>query len=139
MGAPLYCPTCRASYYVTGGGVPSNCAECGSEEIDVDTRRWSDPACLPPADQMVQVLCRVLSDKPHEGMPREANLGISTGDVPVGDLFVSIGFPDEDEDAESGWSVAGWNMAQDCWQDARCFEVLGWRPLAAIPPAGESR
>lgn len=139
MGAPLYCPTCKASYYVTGGGVPSNCSECGSEEIGVDTRRWRDPIFLPPDGQIVQVLCRVLPDKPHDGMPREVNLGISTGDVPVGHLFVSIGFPDENGDSEAGWFVAGWNMAQDCWQDARRFEVLGWQPTAAIAEPHESR
>lgn len=94
---------------------------------------WND--LVPPASgDLVQVLCRVLPDKPHDGMPRACNLAVSTGDHATGDLFVSVGFPDEnigDEGGpEGGWFVAGWNMVQDCFQDARRYEVLGWKPLA---------
>lgn len=118
---------CECGAAGSGEGHEDWCSEYTIPEFGVS---WREPSEYTPGDDLVQVLCRVLPDKPHEGIPRASNLGISTGDVPVGSLFVSMGFPDQAGDVESGWFVAGWNMAQDCWQDARCFEVLGWQPLA---------
>lgn len=91
---------------------------------------WNDPN-EPPSDPGTnyQVLCQTLSDI-VDPVPRSCHLAISSGDHAEGDLFVSIGWPDENGDAESGWFVAGWDMTQDCWTDARRYKVLGWKPLA---------
>ncbi|MEM9717332.1 MAG: hypothetical protein AAF826_12530 [Pseudomonadota bacterium] len=49
----------------------------------------------------------------------------------TGDKFVSVGFMlAVPEDLDQPWSVAGWEMTQDCWIDARRFRVIGWQPLA---------
>lgn len=95
---------------------------------------WNSPA-TPPTDigQNYQVLCRVL-DNAISLHPRSAHCALSTGDHAAGDLFVSVGWPDENGHAESGWYVAGWDMTQDCWTDARRYQVLGWLPLADPGP-----
>lgn len=95
---------------------------------------WKSPGLYDQTiDDLVQVLCEVLPDaEPEDGFTRSCLLGISSGDHAVGDNFVSIGFkmalPDDDQE----WSVAGWNMEQDCWEDARRFRVIGWQPLASL-------
>lgn len=89
---------------------------------------WSHPDDYDIEMDLVQVLCRVLPDDPGDP-PRAVNLAVSSGDHGVGDPFVSIGWRGDDGE----WFVAGWNMAQDCWQDARCFKVVGFQPLAPIP------
>lgn len=83
-------------------------------------------------DDLVQVLCEVLPDEvPEDGFKRACHLAISSGDHAEGDQFVSIGFKHAACDEHEGeWFVAGWNMTQDCWTDARCFRVLGWLPMA---------
>ena len=93
---------------------------------------WRDIALYDKTtDDLVQVLCRVT--KPtfaNPNFPRACELPISSGDDAEGDLFVSIGFLLAEPIDGQPWSVAGWNMSQDCWQDAHCFEVIGWQPLA---------
>ena len=84
----------------------------------------------PTNDDLVQVLCRVLSDEVADPV-RSCHLAISSGDHAEGDLFVSIGHYSEAGDGERAWFVAGWDMAQDCWMDARRYEVVGWQPTAA--------
>jgi hypothetical protein len=85
-------------------------------------------------DQLVQVLCRVLPDIAGD-FPRSSDFPISSGDHAVGDVFVSIGFCNDD----GHWAVAGWDMTQDCFTDASLYEVLAWQPLAPAaltqPPA----
>jgi len=51
---------------------------------------------------------------------------VSSGDHGVGDRFVSVGWKDD----EGEWHVAGWDMNQDCWTDARCFDLIGWQPMS---------
>lgn len=86
---------------------------------------WRHPATYNPEVDLVQVLCRVLPDDACGAATRSCDLAVSSGDHATGDLFVSIGHANY----EGEWFVAGWNMAQDCWQDARFFEVLGWQPM----------
>ncbi|MDW3181763.1 hypothetical protein [Roseobacter sp.] len=91
---------------------------------------WLDPLLYSDTDDLVIVLCRVTEPQISE-FPRACELPVSSGDHAVGDLFTSIGFKlAMPEDLDNEWSIAGWNMTQDCWEDARCFEVIGWRPLA---------
>lgn len=91
---------------------------------------WKNPNTYDVSDDLVQVLCRVTPYDP--GIPpRACNLPVSSGDHGVHELYVSVGWR---SDADGTWFVAGWNMAQDCWQDAQCFEVLGYQPLAETPP-----
>lgn len=89
---------------------------------------WRRTETYDLAADVVQVLCRV-TEYDVGNPPRACNLPVSSGDHGVGDLFVSIGWRGDDGD----WFVAGWNMSQDCWQDARCFTVEGWQPLAETP------
>ena len=89
---------------------------------------WQHTDSYDLADDLVQVQCRVLPDKTRDAFTRSCDLAVSSGDHATGDLFVSIGHANDDGE----WFVAGWNMAQDCWQDARCFEVISWQPLASI-------
>ena len=91
--------------------------------------KWNSPNDKPSDAENYQVLCRVLPDEIAHPM-RSLHVGVSSGDHGEGDLFVSIGWPDENNDAESGWFVAGWDMSQDCWSDARRYQVLGWLPMA---------
>jgi hypothetical protein len=88
----------------------------------------------PDEEELVQVLCRVLPDIAGE-FPRSSDFPISSGDHAVGDLFVSIGFRGDD----GNWSVAGWDMTQDCFTDARLFKVLAWQPLAGTSEDGYPR
>ena len=93
---------------------------------------WRHPGLYTDAEDLVQVLCEVTEPSLSE-FPRACELPVSSGDHAVGQRFVSVGFvlpiPDEHQNL---WSVAGWNMAQDCWQGAHCFEVIGWQPLADV-------
>lgn len=92
-----------------------------------DAAPWLDPeeynVCT---DEVVQVLCRGTQPQTSD-FPRACEMPISSGDHGVGELFVSIGWRDH----EGEWFVAGWDMMQDCWTDARCFEVLGWAKTRA--------
>ena len=94
---------------------------------------WKDPGLYDSTnDELVQVLCEVLPEAaPDDGFTRSCHLPVSSGDHAVGDKFVSIGFMlDCPDDLEQPWSVAGWEMTQDCWTDARRFRVIGWQSLA---------
>lgn len=79
-------------------------------------------------DDLALVLCRVTLPQTSE-FPRACEMPVSSGDHAVGDVFISIGHAND----EGEWFVAGWDMVQDCWTDARCFDVLGWQPLEAAP------
>lgn len=85
----------------------------------------------PEDDSPVQVLCRVLPNEVASPM-RDCHLAVSSGDHAAGDLFVSIGWRDAHGAIANVWYIAGWDMAQDCWTDARCFEVIGWQPMATF-------
>lgn len=98
---------------------------------------WLDPELAPFDSENVQVLCRVLADAVANPM-RSVHCAVSSGDHAEGDLFVSIGWRDENFEAESGWYVAGWDMAQDCWTEARRYEVVGWLPLASTEVGAEA-
>jgi hypothetical protein len=77
-------------------------------------------------NNLVLVLCQVTKPTPaNPEFARACELDISSGDHADGEKFVSIGSRDEDGE----WFVAGWDMTQDCWTDARCFTVLGWQSM----------
>ena len=86
---------------------------------------WKDPKEYRIDDDLVQVLCEVTQPQTSD-FPRSCEMPVSSGDHGVGDRFVSIGHANDDGE----WFVAGWEMTQDCWTDARCFIVHGWQPLA---------
>lgn len=86
---------------------------------------WRHPDEYGLSDDVVQVLCEVTLPQ-TASFPRACEMPISSGDHAVGDRFVSIGWRDD----EGTWFVAGWDMMQDCWADARCFIVTGWQSLA---------
>ena len=88
---------------------------------------WNDPKKYDLRNDAVQVLCEVTQPQTSD-FPRACEMPISSGDHGVGDRFVSIGWRDDEGD----WHVAGWDMMQDCWDDARCYIVHGWLPLAEI-------
>ncbi|MCA1241836.1 hypothetical protein LC092_05265 [Stappia stellulata] len=87
---------------------------------------WLDPTSYDLANGLVQVLCEVTQPTTSD-FPRACEMPISSGDKGVGELFVSIGFRDD----PGNWLVAGWDMMQDCWTDARCYLVKGWQPMAS--------
>lgn len=89
--------------------------------------KWNDPKEYKLSEDAVQVLCEVTQPQTSD-FPRACEMPISSGDHGVGDRFVSIGWRDD----EGEWHVAGWSMTHDCWDDARCYIVHGWLPLAAI-------
>jgi hypothetical protein len=91
---------------------------------------WRPLTEYEPSMQLVQVLCKVTEPELSE-FPRACELPISAGDYGIDDMFVSIGWQDED----GIWFVAGWDMMQDCWKDAKCFKVKSFQPIAAIEPA----
>jgi len=88
---------------------------------------WKDPDEYRTDDDLVQVLAEVTQPITSR-FPRSCEMPVSSGDHCVGDHFVSIGHGNEDGE----WFVAGWEMTQDCWTDARCFSVVGWQKLATI-------
>lgn len=90
---------------------------------------WNEPKEYAPNNDLVQVLCEVTRPQTSD-LPRASEMPVSSGDHGVGDRFVSIGWRDCNEE----WHVAGWDMTQDCWKDARCYIVLGWQPLATQNP-----
>lgn len=87
-------------------------------------RKWQPVSDYTPGREMVQVRCRVTEFETTE-FPRDSEFPISTFDHAPGDTFVSIGF----RDFEGNWFVAGWHMQQDCFTDARHFEVLEWTEM----------
>lgn len=99
------------------GPAPSeNCGWRPLSEYDVYT------------DDLVLVRCRVTEPETSE-LPKACELPVSSGLYGVGDIFTSIGHANEDGE----WFVAGWDMTQDCWTDARGFEPIEWRPLELAP------
>ena len=108
--------------------VPINPA-ADREPAELRVTAWEDPATCKPDYDLVIVLCEVTRPQTSE-FPRACEMPVSSGDHAVGDSFVSIGFmPHEPELEGRDWSVAGFEMMQDCWTDARCFKVIGWKPL----------
>ena len=85
---------------------------------------WRAPETYSDTDDLVLVLCQVTLPETDD-FPRAGEMPVSSGDHAVGEMFISIGHANEDGD----WYVAGWDMNQDCWIDARCFVVKGWQPL----------
>lgn len=131
-----------ASYAEIVGGISVNCQEIRGycdvifawlAEYDENPRslslhdlaRWKSPSEYRDIDDVVQVLCEVTQPTTSD-FPRACEMPVSSGDYGVGDLFVSIGWQDDDGE----WHVAGWDMAQDCWTDARSYTVNGWQPIA---------
>jgi hypothetical protein len=89
---------------------------------------WKPTSEYQIEDDLVQVLCEATTPVPvNPNFPRACELGVSSGDHADGEKFVSIGLRNEDGE----WFVAGWDMTQDCWTDARCFTVLGWQAMPA--------
>lgn len=97
-----------------------------AEERDI----WIDPSRYTDNCDIAQVLCEVTEPNISQ-FPRSCELPISSGDHAISDKFVSIGWRDDDGE----WFVAGWDMTQDCWTDARCFVVRGFRPMADASPS----
>lgn len=85
---------------------------------------WNDPDTYDVVSDLVLVRCVVTAPELSD-LPRACELPVSSGDHAVGGTFISIGHANHDGE----WFVAGWDMAQDCWTDARCFRVTGWQPL----------
>lgn len=86
---------------------------------------WNKPDDYNIEHDLVQVMC-VVTQPQTSDFPRSCELPVSSGDHAVGERFVSVGFRNHQGD----WCVAGWDMTQDCWVDARCFTVEAWQPLA---------
>ena len=91
---------------------------------------WQNPKLYEESrDNLVQLLC-IAIPQIFSGFPRECDFPITSKDHVNDEPFRTIGFKNQ----EMEWCIAGWDITQDCWTDARYIKVLGWQPMAPITP-----
>lgn len=91
---------------------------------------WQAPELYNESEHdLVQLLCIGVTQV-IRGLPRACDLPITSGYHSDDEPFTTIGFKSQ----EMGWCIAGWDMTQDCWTDARHIKVLGWQPMSPINP-----